>query len=67
MSIFKIGESVIYEGKETEVESITEDNNYVIPNPEWDYYLEYECVIEDIYYGVPYWIVVKESELKQKQ
>jgi hypothetical protein len=63
---FKTGESVIYKGKETEIESITKDNKYVISNPQWCYDLEYECVMEDVYYGVPYWITVKESELKQK-
>ncbi len=63
MEIFKEGQTVKYEGKETHIENIYEDGTCRIANPDWDWDDEAQCVNDGIEYDVPYWITVKLSEL----
>ena len=61
---FKEGDAVLYESKETHIESLTEDGSAVIANPSWDWDTEGECVDLDIDYDIPFWITVPIGELK---
>ena len=63
---FEKGQSVIYEEKQTKVVNVLGKYSYIIYNPHFDSDLEYECTVLRIDYGIPYFIMVKGSQLKQK-
>jgi len=60
---FKEGQNVIYEGRETHIETLNNNGTCVVANPFWDWDDEGSCVDDGITYDMPYWIKVKLSEL----
>lgn len=62
----QVGQVVEYMGKETQVEEIYPNNTAKITNPEWSWDDEYICLENGVDYDVPYWIVVKLSDLSAK-
>jgi|AntAceMinimDraft_11_1070367.scaffolds.fasta_scaffold350235_1 hypothetical protein len=64
---FKKGQFVIYQEKQTNVLKVLGKSFYIIYNPYFDIDLEEECKVLRIDYGIPCFIRVKGSKLKQKQ
>jgi len=65
IQIFQQGQHVIYENKETHIETLNNSNGTcVISNPFWDWDEEGSCVNEGVDYDTPYWIVVKLTDIK---
>ena len=60
---YKEGQKVKYDGKETHIETIFNNEICNIANPFWDWDDEAECVRENVDYDMPYWLTVKFSEL----
>lgn len=49
---------VKYNGKETVIEEIYTDGSCKIVNPDWNFDVEYQCIMLGKEYDVPYWIRV---------
>ena len=60
---FTEGQKVIYEGSETHIETMHDNETCAIANPAWNWDEEAECVGAEIDYNIPYWITVKLTEL----
>jgi hypothetical protein len=60
---FKEGQNVSFNGKQTHIENIYDDETCRIANPDWDWDEEAACVANGIDYDVPYWITVKLSKI----
>ncbi len=60
----KVGQKVKYCGKKTEITEILDTEFCLIFNPDFDEGLNYECINQDVEYGIPYIIRVKLTDLK---